>query len=216
MSVEGADQQSEKLFHYLKEGCRRADETRARLREYEQRATEIGGGGGIGCRFPAAWMARTDPGCRFLAGRTVLSPTDRWDVEAIRLGSRTLRAKPTRDGAFQRRHRLWTAGFFGTAPAKCWRADPQRVDGVSWEAVGARGLDPLSLRGSATGVYTGIFAASYGNRDTGGQGRLTGHVNRRGLDVVVMAGAAGPGGVSGYRLFVARRSIKDVAAKLRE
>lgn len=52
MSVEGADQQSEKLFHYLKKVAVELDETRARLREYEQRATEPVAVVGIGCRFP--------------------------------------------------------------------------------------------------------------------------------------------------------------------
>ena len=51
-SVEGADEQSEKLFRYIKKVAVELDEARARLREYEQRATEPVAVVGIGCRFP--------------------------------------------------------------------------------------------------------------------------------------------------------------------
>lgn len=85
MSVEGADQQSEKLFHYLKKVAVELDETRARLREYEQRATEPVAVVGIGCRFPGGVDGGRTLGCRF-GGRDVVSefPTDRgWDVEGL-------------------------------------------------------------------------------------------------------------------------------------
>ena len=51
-SVEGADQQSEKLVRYIKKVAVELDEARARLREYEQRATEPVAVVGMGCRFP--------------------------------------------------------------------------------------------------------------------------------------------------------------------
>lgn len=73
-------------------------------------------------------------------------------------------------GAFLDDATGFDAGFFGIAPSEVLAMDPQQrlMLEVSWEALEHAGIDPLSLRGSATGVYTGIFAASYGNRDTGG------------------------------------------------
>lgn len=101
MSVEGADQQSEKLFHYLKKVAVELDETRARLREYEQRATEPVAVVGIGCRFPGGVDGPDGLWDVVSAGRDVVSefPTDRgWDVEGYTIRIPTLRAKPTRDG----------------------------------------------------------------------------------------------------------------------
>ena len=84
-SVEGADQQSEKLVRYIKKVAVELDEARARLREYEQRATEPVVVVGIGCRFPGGVDPARALGRRG-GGRDVVSefPTDRgWDVEGL-------------------------------------------------------------------------------------------------------------------------------------
>ena len=45
----------------------------------------------------------------------------------------------------------------------------------SWEALEHAGIEPTSLRGSATGVFTGIFGQSYASEATDLEGyRLTG------------------------------------------
>ncbi|WP_119184978.1 type I polyketide synthase [Mycobacterium decipiens] len=173
-SAEGADQQSEKLFRYLKKVAVELDEARARLREYEQRATEPIAVVGIGCRFPGGVDTPDELWEVVSEGRDLVSefPTDRgWDVEGLYDPDPDAEGKTyTRHGAFLEDATGFDAGFFGIAPSEVLAMDPQQrlILEVSWEALEHAGIDPLSLRGSATGVFTGIFAASYGNRDTGG------------------------------------------------
>ncbi|WP_265338959.1 beta-ketoacyl synthase N-terminal-like domain-containing protein, partial [Mycobacterium marinum] len=52
----------------------------------------------------------------------------------------------------------------GIAPREALAMDPQQrvLLEVSWEALEQAGIDPRSLRGTATGVFTGIFAQAYG------------------------------------------------------
>ncbi|WP_155726266.1 beta-ketoacyl synthase N-terminal-like domain-containing protein, partial [Mycobacterium avium] len=57
---------------------------------------------------------------------------------------------------------------------------------VSWEALERAGIDPATLRGSATGVFAGIFHGSYG-----GQGRVPGNLERYGLRGSTLSVASG-------------------------
>ncbi|PPJ25421.1 hypothetical protein C5E45_25275, partial [Nocardia nova] len=58
------------------------------------------------------------------------------------------------------------AGLFGMSPREALATDPQQRQllEVSWEALENAGIDPLSLRGSNTGVYTGIMYNDYATR----------------------------------------------------
>ncbi len=172
-SVEGADPQSEKLMRYLKKVAVELDEARTRLREYEQRATEPVAVVGIGCRFPGGVDGPEVLWDVVSAGRDLVSefPTDRgWDVEGLFDPDPDVEGKTySLWGAFLDDAPGFDAGFFGIAPGEVVAMDPQQrlMLEVSWEALEHAGIDPLSLRGSSTGVFTGIFAPEYGDRDTG-------------------------------------------------
>lgn len=172
--IEGDEQQNEKLFRYLKKVAVELDEARARLREYEQRETEPIAVVGMGCRFPGGVDGPEELWEVVSEGRDLVSefPTDRgWDVEGLFDPDPDAEGKTyTRFGAFLEDAAGFDAGFFGIAPGEVLAMDPQQrlMLEVSWEALEHAGIDPLSLRGSATGVFTGIFAPSYGSKETGG------------------------------------------------
>ncbi|MFJ2768914.1 SDR family NAD(P)-dependent oxidoreductase [Streptomyces sp. NPDC087300] len=119
----------------------------------------------MACRFPGA----DDPAqlWRLLAdGVDAVSdvPADRWDAAALLDADPDAagRAYSLRGGFLDGIDRF-DAAFFGIPPQEAAAMDPQQrlLLQTAWEAIEAAGMLPESLRGSATGVYVGLFESGY-------------------------------------------------------
>ncbi|MFS8204680.1 beta-ketoacyl synthase N-terminal-like domain-containing protein, partial [Streptomyces sp. CWNU-52B] len=137
---------------------------------------------GMACRFPGG--ATTPEGLWKLIAEGVDAisdmPDDRgWDIEGL------WDPDPDKPGTFYPReggfvHDVadFDAGFFGISPREAQSLDPQQrlLLETSWEALESAGIDPLSLRGSSTGVYTGLTDQSYGSGAGAAEGGTEGYL----------------------------------------
>ncbi|MQY20188.1 type I polyketide synthase [Nocardia macrotermitis] len=156
-----------KLRTYLKKAIADTQELRAELQQVRTAATEPIAVVGMGCRYPGGVRSPAQLWDLVADGVDAIGPwpDDRgWDADGLydedpaRVGASYVRA-----GGFVSGMADFDAGLFGMSPREALATDPQQRQllEVSWEALEGAGIDPLSLRGSNTGVYTGIVADDY-------------------------------------------------------
>ncbi len=147
---------------------------------------------GIGCRYPGGVDSPEGLWEVVAEGRDVVSnfPTDRgWDLTGLFDANPDAVGKSySRCGGFLTNVADFDAAFFGIAPSEALAMEPQQrlLLEVSWEALERAGIDPTTLRGSATGVFAGIFHGSYG-----GACRVPGDLERYGLRGSTLSVASG-------------------------
>jgi len=158
--------------------------------------TDTGTGGVEGAAAPGAGGAHrdstdngTDPialvgmACRFPGG--VRSPEQLW--EFLLAGGEAIGAAPAERGwpaaaagvrgGFLADAAAFDADFFGISPREALAMDPQQrlLLETAWEAAEHAGIDPVSLRGSQTGVFAGTNGQDYGSLLRFSRHDVTGH-----------------------------------------
>ncbi|SEP53570.1 type I polyketide synthase [Amycolatopsis saalfeldensis] len=163
----------EKLVGYLKQVTEELHRTRQRLRAVEDRldrADEPVAIVAMGCRYPVDVQSPEDLWRIALDGRDVIGPFpgDRgWNLDEL-FATDSGRAGTTyaREGGFLRNATRFDAAFFEISPREATAMDPQQrvLLEVAWETLERAGLDPASLAGTGTGVFTGLADNGYGSR----------------------------------------------------